>query len=330
MSNLNHITITQKDQKAGATHFKLRDYDARLARWTTIDPYNQYHSPYLAMGNNPISKIDPDGGMATGGGYNSDAEMSLKQKIRELQLRSARMYEDGSGLHGGGAHGGFASGNGMGYPSGLHLPDEQTSGFLANAEASYDYMWATNTGMFSPKIITNTTISNYNSKDYLYAYFKGLSDSKSGLLFSIPPPDDPPGGGKSKKTEKQTRGFLYRLDNMMYGNSNGDPGTYHVNTKKDYIFGASVILGVFTAGLAIEFAPEIVSIYETFNYTYSIINVSEATNAVIRIQGVGGVIDGTIRYKYDISPDTPYIFPNSPVYENFSNGTQWFLQGINN
>ncbi len=119
MSNLNHITITQKDQKAGTNHFKLRDYDARLARWTTIDPYNQYHSPYLAMGNNPISKIDPDGGMATGGGYNSDAEMSLKQKIRELQLRSARMYEDGGGLHGGGAHSG--GGGGVSGASGYNI-----------------------------------------------------------------------------------------------------------------------------------------------------------------------------------------------------------------
>ena len=28
----------------------------------TTDPYREFHSPYLAMGNNWINKIDPDGG----------------------------------------------------------------------------------------------------------------------------------------------------------------------------------------------------------------------------------------------------------------------------
>jgi hypothetical protein len=37
-------------------------YDANLARWMSPDPYGEFHSPYLAMGNNPVSTIDPDGG----------------------------------------------------------------------------------------------------------------------------------------------------------------------------------------------------------------------------------------------------------------------------
>lgn len=32
-----------------------------LLRWLTTDPANQFYSPYLGMGNNPISGIDPDG-----------------------------------------------------------------------------------------------------------------------------------------------------------------------------------------------------------------------------------------------------------------------------
>ena len=37
-------------------------YDAAIGRWMNTDPYGQYHSPYLAMGNNPVSSVDPDGG----------------------------------------------------------------------------------------------------------------------------------------------------------------------------------------------------------------------------------------------------------------------------
>jgi hypothetical protein len=37
-------------------------YDPGIARWLSPDPKDQYFSAYLAMGNNPISMIDPDGG----------------------------------------------------------------------------------------------------------------------------------------------------------------------------------------------------------------------------------------------------------------------------
>jgi hypothetical protein len=37
-------------------------YDARTGRWASYDPYGQTWSPYAAMGNNPVSMIDPDGG----------------------------------------------------------------------------------------------------------------------------------------------------------------------------------------------------------------------------------------------------------------------------
>jgi RHS repeat-associated protein len=52
----------EKDPETGWEAFELRMYDGRVGRWMTTDPYSQYHSPYLAMGNNPISNIDPDGG----------------------------------------------------------------------------------------------------------------------------------------------------------------------------------------------------------------------------------------------------------------------------
>ncbi len=42
--------------------FELRLYDPRINRWIAPDPHKEFSSPYLAMGNNWINKIDPDGG----------------------------------------------------------------------------------------------------------------------------------------------------------------------------------------------------------------------------------------------------------------------------
>ena len=42
--------------------FGLRQYDPALGRWFNTDPYEQFNSPYVAMGNNPVISIDPDGG----------------------------------------------------------------------------------------------------------------------------------------------------------------------------------------------------------------------------------------------------------------------------
>ncbi|MCK4662313.1 MAG: hypothetical protein KAT68_05575, partial [Bacteroidales bacterium] len=54
--------FAEKDQETGFNHFELRNYDTRICRWMAPDPYGQYYSPYLGMGNNPVSGVDPDGG----------------------------------------------------------------------------------------------------------------------------------------------------------------------------------------------------------------------------------------------------------------------------
>lgn len=53
--------FAEKDEETGLDHFEARDYDSRLGRWLVPDPAGQHWSPYLAMGNNPVSGIDPDG-----------------------------------------------------------------------------------------------------------------------------------------------------------------------------------------------------------------------------------------------------------------------------
>jgi RHS repeat-associated protein len=55
---------SELDPETGLQAFDLRMYSSRIGRWLSVDPYAQYWSPYLAMGNNPVSRIDPDGGFA--------------------------------------------------------------------------------------------------------------------------------------------------------------------------------------------------------------------------------------------------------------------------
>jgi RHS repeat-associated protein len=54
--------FSEYDSTIAKNQFKLRLYDPVTWRWNSTDPYRQYSSSYLGMGNNPISGIDPDGG----------------------------------------------------------------------------------------------------------------------------------------------------------------------------------------------------------------------------------------------------------------------------
>ena len=52
----------EKDPETGWEAFELRMYDGRVGRWMTMDLYDEFYSPYLAMSNDPINKVDSDGG----------------------------------------------------------------------------------------------------------------------------------------------------------------------------------------------------------------------------------------------------------------------------
>ena len=47
----------EKDPETGMEAFQLRMWDGRLGRWLSPDPYGQYASPYLGMGNNPMNRV---------------------------------------------------------------------------------------------------------------------------------------------------------------------------------------------------------------------------------------------------------------------------------
>lgn len=60
--------FAEKDEETGWNNFYLRDYDPAIGRWLSTDPYGQYYSPYVGMGNNPVTGFDPDGGQTQGHG----------------------------------------------------------------------------------------------------------------------------------------------------------------------------------------------------------------------------------------------------------------------
>lgn len=49
------------DEETKLQDFHARQYDPALGRWFAVDPQNQFASPYLGMGNNPVMMVDPDG-----------------------------------------------------------------------------------------------------------------------------------------------------------------------------------------------------------------------------------------------------------------------------
>jgi RHS repeat-associated protein len=54
--------FAEKDLETGWNHFELREYDPVIGRWLVPDPMGQHWSPYMAMGNDPVNNVDPDGG----------------------------------------------------------------------------------------------------------------------------------------------------------------------------------------------------------------------------------------------------------------------------
>ena len=56
----------EMDKETGWNSFELLMYEHVVGRWLSIDPEAEFSSPYLAMGNNPVNTVDPDGG-GTGG-----------------------------------------------------------------------------------------------------------------------------------------------------------------------------------------------------------------------------------------------------------------------
>jgi RHS repeat-associated protein len=75
--------FSEKDEETGWNHFELREYDPEIGRWLRVDPYRQYMSPYIGLGNDPINMVDPDGGIG-GPVYKKPKPFKYEFELRHL------------------------------------------------------------------------------------------------------------------------------------------------------------------------------------------------------------------------------------------------------
>jgi RHS repeat-associated protein len=59
--------FSEYDEDIQWNDFALRNYDPQIARWVQQDPYQQFASPYVALGGDPVNMVDPSGGWAATG-----------------------------------------------------------------------------------------------------------------------------------------------------------------------------------------------------------------------------------------------------------------------
>ena len=62
--------------------YPLRNYDPQIGRWIQQDPYDQYASPYVGLGNDPMNGVDEDGGLF---GL-SASELKLTTMLRQFGM----------------------------------------------------------------------------------------------------------------------------------------------------------------------------------------------------------------------------------------------------
>ena len=67
--------------------YGARRYDPQLGKWHSVDPVDEFWSPFAYVGNNPIIRIDPDGSMSGPGDsfMGSAFELNLQIALNAIQ-----------------------------------------------------------------------------------------------------------------------------------------------------------------------------------------------------------------------------------------------------
>jgi RHS repeat-associated protein len=99
---------SEMDEEIGWNDFALRNYDPQIGRWVQQDPYQEFASSYVGMGDDPVNLVDPSGG-----------------SVETLVIRMAIGAAIGSIIDyqtGGSGAAGFVIGAFAGLLSGIHVP----------------------------------------------------------------------------------------------------------------------------------------------------------------------------------------------------------------
>jgi RHS repeat-associated protein len=67
-------------------HYGARYYDPQLGRWHAVDPADEFHSPYVYVGNNPVNFVDPDGKETIAAQHQRVMEIILWSNPKENQI----------------------------------------------------------------------------------------------------------------------------------------------------------------------------------------------------------------------------------------------------
>lgn len=123
------------DDDLGWNDFDLRSYDPQIGRFLQHDPYDQFASGYVGMGNDPGNMIDEDGGWSAG------AIGAVAGGVIGGVAGGLIANNNGGGFWGtvGGALGGALLGAGLGYAADMSWFNSasQTKNFFTNFRAFY-------------------------------------------------------------------------------------------------------------------------------------------------------------------------------------------------
>lgn len=91
----------EKDSESGLYYFGARYYCAASCRFISVDAVIQpAESPYAGMGNNPVSKIDPDGNLALNGNNTGGGDETPINPDNPIELKEFTVYASRSNLAG--------------------------------------------------------------------------------------------------------------------------------------------------------------------------------------------------------------------------------------